>query len=143
MREVQVLQATKTAPNSRGRNNNYAVQIDRIRVAAYCRVSTDGDEQLGSFESQKLYYEEKIRKNKEWAMAGIFADEAITGTKIDKREGFQEMIRKCLNGEIDMILTKLISRFSRNNQILLNMCVCSGIRILPSCLKRKISIRWI
>ena len=64
MREVQVLQATKTAPNSRGRNNNYAVQIDRIRVAAYCRVSTDGDEQLGSFESQKLYYEEKIRKNK-------------------------------------------------------------------------------
>ena len=114
MREVQVLQATKTAPNSRGRNNNYAVQIDRIRVAAYCRVSTDGDEQLGSFESQKLYYEEKIRKNKEWAMAGIFADEAITGTKIDKREGFQEMIRKCLNGEIDMILTKSISRFSRN-----------------------------
>lgn len=106
MREVQVLQATKTAPNSRGRNKNYAVQIDRIRVAAYCRVSTDGDEQLGSFESQKLYYEEKIRKNKEWAMAGIFADEAITGTKIDKREGFQEMIRKCLNGEIDMILTQ-------------------------------------
>ena len=114
MREVQVLQATKSALNSRGRNNNYAVQIDRIRVAAYCRVSTDGDEQLGSFESQKLYYEEKIRKNKEWAMAGIFADEAITGTKIDKREGFQEMIRKCLNGEIDMILTKSISRFSRN-----------------------------
>lgn len=99
---------------NRARNNNYAVQIDRIRVAAYCRVSTDGDEQLGSFESQKLYYEEKIRKNKEWAMAGIFADEAITGTKIDKREGFQEMIRKCLNGEIDMILTKSISRFSRN-----------------------------
>ena len=65
MREVQVLQATKTALNSRGRNNNYAVQIDRIRVAAYCRVSTDGDEQLGSFESQKLYYEEKI-KNGRW-----------------------------------------------------------------------------
>ena len=65
MREVQVLQATKTAPNSRGRNNNYVVQIDRIRVTAYCRVSTDGDEQLGSFESQKLYYEEKI-KNGRW-----------------------------------------------------------------------------
>lgn len=143
MREVQVLQATKTAPNSRGRNSNYAVQIDRIRVAAYCRVSTDGDEQLGSFESQKLYYEEKIRKNKEWAMAGIFADEAITGTKIDKREGFQEMIRKCLNGEIDMILTKSISRFPEIHRILSNMCVCSGIRILLSCLKKKISIRWI
>lgn len=115
MNEVQVLHATKTAPNSRGRSS-YAVQLDRIRVAAYCRVSTDGDEQLGSFESQKLYYEEKIRQNKEWAMAGIFADEAITGTKIDKREGFQEMIRKCQNGEIDMILTKSISRFSRNTQ---------------------------
>lgn len=143
MREVQVLQATKTAPNSRGRNNNYAVQIDRIRVAAYCRVSTDGDEQLGSFESQKLYYEEKIRKNKEWAMAGIFADEAITGTKIDKREGFQEMIRKCLNGEIDMILTNQFPDFPEIHRILSNMCVCSGIRILLSCLKKKISIRWI
>ena len=88
----------------------------RIRVAAYCRVSTDGDEQLGSFVSQKSYYEEKIRQNKEWVLAGIFADEAITGTKVDKREGFQEMIRDCQNGKIDMILTKSISRFSRNTQ---------------------------
>ena len=143
MREIQVLQATKTAPNSRGRNSNYAVQIDRIRVAAYCRVSTDGDEQLGSFESQKLYYEEKIRKNKEWAMAGIFADEAITGTKIDKREGFQEMIRECLNGEIDMILTKSISRFSRNTPDTIKYVRMLRIRILLSCLKKKISIRWI
>lgn len=80
----------------------------------YCRVSTDGDEQLGSFQSQKLYYEEKIQKNKDWVMASIFADEAVTGTKVDKREGFQEMIRKCQDGEIDMILTKSISHFSRN-----------------------------
>lgn len=112
-KEVQVLKATKMIPNSRGRNA-YAVKLDRIRVAAYCRVSTDGDEQLGSFQSQKLYYEEKIQKNKDWVMAGIFADEAVTGTKVDKREGFQEMIRKCQDGEIDMILTKSISRFSRN-----------------------------
>ena len=112
-KEVQVLKATKMIPNSRGRNS-YEVKIDRIRVAAYCRVSTDGDEQLGSFQSQKLYYEEKIQKNKDWVMAGIFADEAVTGTKVDKREGFQEMIRKCQDGEIDMILTKSISRFSRN-----------------------------
>ena len=61
--------------------------------------------------------------------AGIFADEAITGTKIDKREGFQEMIRKCLNGEIDMILTKSIFQiFPEIHRILSNMCVCSGIR---------------
>ena len=115
MKQVQVLEATKAAPNSNGRRTA-GIQIERIRVAAYCRVSTDGDEQLGSFESQKAYYEQKIKQNKEWVSAGIFADEAITGTKVDKREGFQEMIRKCQNGEIDMILTKSISRFFRNTQ---------------------------
>ena len=115
MKQVQVLEATKAAPNSNGRRTA-GIQIERIRVAAYCRVSTDGDEQLGSFESQKAYYEQKIKQNKEWVSAGIFADEAITGTKVDKREGFREMIRKCQNGEIDMILTKSISRFSRNTQ---------------------------
>ena len=115
MKQVQVLEATKAAPNSNGRRTA-GIQIERIRVAAYCRVSTDGDEQLGSFESQKAYYEQKIKQNKEWVSAGIFADEDITGTKVDKREGFQEMIRKCQNGEIDMILTKSISRFSRNTQ---------------------------
>ena len=115
MKQDQVLEATKAAPNSNGRRTA-GIQIERIRVAAYCRVSTDGDEQLGSFESQKAYDEQKIKQNKEWVSAGIFADEAITGTKVDKREGFQEMIRKCQNGEIDMILTKSISRFSRNTQ---------------------------
>lgn len=113
VRNVEILQAIKTAPSSLRRSG---IQVDRIRVAAYCRVSTDGDEQLGSFASQKAYYEEKILQNKDWVMAGIFADEAITGTKVDKREGFQEMIRKCQKGEIDLILTKSISRFSRKTQ---------------------------
>ncbi len=114
MSKVEILEATRTAPNSRGRTRGDAIRINRIRVAAYCRVSTDDDDQLGSFESQKLYYEEKIRANPEWVNAGIFADEAITGTKVDKREGFQAMIQKCQNGEIDMVLTKSISRFARN-----------------------------
>lgn len=114
MNEVQILEATRTAPNSRGRQRGEAIKAERIRVAAYCRVSTDDDDQLGSFESQKLYYEEKIAKNKGWVNAGIFADEAITGTKVDKRDSFQEMITKCQNGEIDMVLTKSISRFARN-----------------------------
>lgn len=114
MNEVQILEATRTAPNSRGRQRGEAFKAERIRVAAYCRVSTDDDDQLGSFESQKLYYEEKIAENKEWVNAGIFADEAIIGTKVDKRDGFQEMITKCQNGEIDMVLTKSISRFARN-----------------------------
>ena len=73
--QVEILQATKPLPNGRGRRRA-GVQIDRIRVAAYCRVSTDGDEQLGSFASQKAYYEDKIRENPQWALAGIFADEA-------------------------------------------------------------------
>ncbi|MBQ8299515.1 MAG: recombinase family protein [Clostridia bacterium] len=114
MQEVQVLEATRTAPNSRGRVRSTPITVERIRVAAYVRVSTDDDDQLGSFESQKLYYEEKIGENPEWVHAGIFADEAITGTKTDKRTGFQEMINRCLNGEIDLILTKSISRFARN-----------------------------
>ena len=124
MSEVQVLEKTRIAPNSRSRSGNQnghrPLRVERIRVAAYCRVSTDDDEQLGSFESQKLYYEEKISKNKEWVNAGIFADEAITGTKTDKRSGFQEMISRCQRGEIDMILTKSISRFARNTVDTLN-----------------------
>ncbi|WP_370774985.1 recombinase family protein [Anaerobutyricum hallii] len=141
-KEVQVLKATKMIPNSRGRNS-YAVKIDRIRVAAYCRVSTDGDEQLGSFQSQKLYYEEKIQKNKDWVLAGIFADEAVTGTKVDKREGFQEMIRKCQEGEIDMILTKSISRFSRNTPDTIKYVRMLRDKNIAIFLKRKTSIRWI
>ena len=120
MSEVQVLQKTKIVPNGRNRGSTGALKIDRIRVAAYCRVSTDDDEQLGSFESQKLYYEQKIASNKDWVNAGIFADEAVTGTKTDKRSGFQDMIAHCYNGEIDMILTKSISRFARNTVDTLN-----------------------
>lgn len=77
-------------------------------------MSTDGEEQLQSFQSQKEYYQEKISKNKEWVMVGIYADEAITGTKTVKRDGFLKMINDCMNGMIDVILTKSISRFSRN-----------------------------
>ena len=120
MSEVQVLPKTKIVPNGRNRGSTGALKIDRIRVAAYCRVSTDDDEQLGSFESQKLYYEQKIASNKDWVNAGIFADEAVTGTKTDKRSGFQDMIAHCYNGEIDMILTKSISRFARNTVDTLN-----------------------
>ena len=120
MSEVQVLQKTKIVPNGRNRGGTGALRVDRIRVAAYCRVSTDDDEQLGSFESQKLYYEQKIASNKDWVNAGIFADEAVTGTKTDKRSGFQDMIAHCYNGEIDMILTKSISRFARNTVDTLN-----------------------
>lgn len=86
----------------------------RLRVAAYCRVSTDQDEQESSYEAQISYYTEKIGKNTEWQMAGIFADEGITGTQAKKRPEFLKMIRLCRQGKIDMILTKSLSRFARN-----------------------------
>ncbi len=86
----------------------------RLRVAAYCRVSTDQEEQESSYEAQISYYTEKIGKNTEWQMAGIFADEGITGTQAKKRPEFLKMIRLCRQGKIDMILTKSLSRFARN-----------------------------
>ena len=86
----------------------------RLRVAAYCRVSTDQEEQESSYEAQISYYTEKINSNSEWQMAGIFADEGITGTQAKKRPEFLKMIRLCRQGKIDMILTKSLSRFARN-----------------------------
>ena len=90
------------------------------RVAAYCRVSTDGDEQLNSFESQKAYYKEKIESNPEWVLVNLYADEAITGTKVDVRNGFKQMMDDALSGKIDIIMTKSISRFARNTVDTLN-----------------------
>ena len=92
----------------------------QLRVAAYCRVSTDDEEQLTSYEAQKNYYTDKIMTNKEWTMAGIFADEGITGTSARKRPEFLRMIRQCKQGKIDVVLTKSISRFARNTVDCLN-----------------------
>ena len=86
----------------------------QLRVAAYCRVSTDQEEQLTSYEAQRAYYTDKIMTNPEWSLAGIFADEGITGTSTKKREEFKKMIRLCRRGKNDLILTKSISRFARN-----------------------------
>lgn len=86
----------------------------QLRVAAYCRVSTDNEEQLTSYEAQQTYYTDKIMTNKDWTMAGIFADEGITGTSAQKRPEFLKMIRQCRQKKIDVILTKSISRFARN-----------------------------
>ena len=85
------------------------------RVAAYCRVSTDREEQEHSFETQKAMYTEMIMMKPTWQMAGIYADEGITGIVAKKRPGFMKMIEDCRKGKIDMIVTKSVSRFSRNN----------------------------
>ena len=86
----------------------------QLRVAAYCRVSTEEEEQASSYEAQCQYYTDKIMSNKEWTMAGIFADEGISGTSTKKRTEFLRMIRQCKQKKIDLILTKSIQRFARN-----------------------------
>ena len=86
----------------------------KLRVAAYCRVSTDSDEQLVSLETQINHYESYINTNPDWEFAGLYYDEGITGTKKEKRPELLKMIADCENKKIDFIVTKSISRFARN-----------------------------
>jgi DNA invertase Pin-like site-specific DNA recombinase len=107
-RRVRVIPATRQ-PTARGPRHD-----GKRRVAAYCRVSTDSEEQLNSYDAQKSYYTQRIEENPDWELAGIFADEGITGTSMKKRTEFKRMIAACKRGRIDMILTKSLSRFARN-----------------------------
>ena len=86
----------------------------QLRVAAYCRVSTELEEQQNSYQVQIAYYTDLINKKKECTLAGIFADEGISGTQTKKRTEFNRMIRMCRNKKIDLVITKSISRFARN-----------------------------
>lgn len=86
----------------------------KLKVCAYCRVSTDNSDQQNSYESQKSYYEEYIKSNPEWEFVGIYADEGISGTSIEKREDFKRMISDAYDNKFNLILTKEIARFARN-----------------------------
>ena len=86
----------------------------QLRVAAYCRVSTEQEEQQNSYQVQIAYYTDLINRKKEWTLAGVFADEGISGTQTKKRTEFNRMIRMCKNKKIDLVITKSISRFARN-----------------------------
>ena len=107
-RQVRVIPATKQARAAAPRRGG------KQRVAAYCRVSTDSEEQLNSYAAQKNYYTQKIEENPDWEMAGVFADEGLSGTSMKKRKEFNRMIAACKRGRVDMILTKSLSRFARN-----------------------------
>lgn len=89
-------------------------KVKKLRVAAYCRVSTETEEQNSSYEVQVAHYTEFIKKNAEWEFAGIFTDDGISGTNTKKREEFNRMIDECMEGNIDLVITKSISRFARN-----------------------------
>ena len=108
MASVKVIEAVKSSR----RNGN--VKAEQIRVAPYCRVSTDSEEQLLSYNSQVAYYKELVANKKEWELVEIYADEGISGTQTNKWLGFQKMISDAIGGKIDMIITKSISRFARN-----------------------------
>ena len=103
--EVEIIKANNPFDeSSNGR------KIERLRVAAYCRVSTDEVEQIKSYNSMVSYYTDFIKSNKQWVFAGVYADKAITGTKVHKREEFQRLIQDCLDDKIDMVIAKSIKR---------------------------------
>lgn len=93
----------------------------KTRVAAYARVSTRSDEQLLSLETQKEHYDNFISANSEWEYAGLYYDEGVSGTKVEKRDGLLALLKDCEDGKIDRVITKSISRFSRNTAECLEM----------------------
>lgn len=110
------------APTSKTMCLKGNVKYKLIRTCAYCRVSTDNDDQKTSYNSQRIHYKNMIEENPDWEFVGIYADEGITGTQTTKREQFNQMMNDALNGKIDLILAKSISRFARNTVDTLN-CV--------------------
>ena len=107
--EVEIIKANNPFDES-----SKVRKVDRLRVAAYCRVSTDDEDQIKSYNSMVKHYTELIQNNEQWVFAGVYADKAITGTKVDKREDFQRLIQDCMDGKIDMVIAKSLPRFARN-----------------------------
>lgn len=109
-RKVQVI------PPKININTTKKQEVKRIHVAAYCRVSTAQEDQESSYEAQVVYFTKLITENPSWQLAGIYADDGISGTDMKKRDNFNAMMERCLqkDGDIDLILTKSISRFARN-----------------------------
>lgn len=114
--EAQVIRPKKvvTKIEANPMLTKYNSELSLLRVAAYCRVSTDSEDQLESYKAQVAYYTNAIAKNPRWRFVGIYADEGITGTQAKKRDNFMRMIRDCEKGKIDLILTKSVARFARN-----------------------------
>ena len=89
---------------------------DTLRVAAYCRVSSDSSDQLHSYASQIRKYTEEISHHQGWELVDIYADEGLTGTRMEQREDFNRMMADCRKGRIDKVLVKSVSRFARNTK---------------------------
>lgn len=102
-------------------SNEQPSSKEKLRVAAYCRVSTSSAEQLDSLNAQREHYNTFIKNNNEWKFAGIFYDEGISGTKAKSRKGLYHLLDACENGRVDLVLTKSISRLVRNTTDCLSM----------------------
>ena len=116
---IQEVATLATAQDNLARQNIFipATQQDKeihLRVAAYCRVSTDSEDQINSIVAQQNHYSEYINSHAQWDMVDIYADEGITGTSAKKRDDFQRMLGDCRKGHIDKIIVKSLSRFARN-----------------------------
>ncbi len=107
--EVEVIKANNQFDNSSAVERN-----QRLRVAAYARVSTNDEDQIKSYDSMVTYYTDMIKKNPDWDFVEVYADKASTGTKAETRENFQRLISDCLAGKIDLVIAKSLSRFARN-----------------------------
>ena len=107
--EVEVIKAKDQFDSS-----SRATRKERLRVAAYCRVSTNDEDQIKSYDSMVTYYTDLINKNPEWEYVDVYADKASTGTKAETRENFQRLIADCMAGKIDLVIAKSLSRFARN-----------------------------
>lgn len=131
-REIEKERFHKTIEqNRKGERHGYTIEPDnklyayqeedkKTRVAAYCRVSTQEEAQVGSFEMQKHHYQQVIEGTPNYELVKIYADDGISGTQIHKRKGFQDMLADAQEGKMDLILTKSISRFGRNAADVLN-----------------------
>lgn len=93
-----------------------AAKPEALRVAAYCRVSSDSSDQLHSYATQIKAYTEQIGAHTDWELVDVYADEGLTGTRMDKREDFQRLLADCRKGKVDRVLCKSISRFARNTK---------------------------
>jgi DNA invertase Pin-like site-specific DNA recombinase len=116
VREIPLQNSAVSVINAGLGLNDFRPQREAVKpkVACYCRVSSEEEIRLGSLENQIIHYTNYIRSNPEWIYAGVYSDKGKSGTDMTKRIGFNRMIRNALNGEIDLIICKSISRFARN-----------------------------
>ncbi|GHV24220.1 hypothetical protein FACS189465_1080 [Clostridia bacterium] len=112
---MQLQKTITMIPQKKNLFSNIAINlVKRRKVAAYARVSTDNEEQQTSYEAQVDYYTNHIKNKSEWEFAGIYTDEGISATNTKNRDGFNQMVKDALDGKIDLIITKSVSRFARN-----------------------------